>query len=288
MTGANQNLGRALVAGLAARMTPADRVLLTGRDPARVGIAARELSAQIPDGAVIEPRVLDVRDPHALRRLAADVGEVDIVFSNAAARMSPGDDPAVAVDVVADTNNTATNIMLREFAPRIRHGGRFIIVASALGTLDKLPDAVRPRFAAAAAADLDAVDRLVDEWRHSVKTGRAVREGFGTWLNIPSKVAQVAAVRAMGRTRRSEDLRHGTLLIALCPGLIDTEASRPWFPDMSSAQSPRAAATWPVELALSDHFDPAYYGELVQFGTVLPWDQGPTVTSAVAGQSTSS
>ena len=33
VTGANQNLGRALVAGLAARMTPADRVLLTGRDP---------------------------------------------------------------------------------------------------------------------------------------------------------------------------------------------------------------------------------------------------------------
>jgi NAD(P)-dependent dehydrogenase (short-subunit alcohol dehydrogenase family) len=288
VTGANQNLGRALVAGLAARMTPADRVLLTGRDPARVGIAARELSAQIPDGAVIEPRVLDVRDPNAIRRLAADVGEVDIVFSNAAARMSPDDDPADAVDVIADTNNIATNIMLREFAPRIRDGGRFIIVASALGTLDKLPALVRPRFAAAAAADLDAVDRLVDEWRHSVKRGRAVREGFGTWLNIPSKVAQVAAVRAIARTRRSDDLQHGTLLMALCPGLIDTEASRPWFADMSSAQTPRAAATWPVDVALSDHFDPAYYGELVQFGTVLPWDRGPDDTSALARQSTSS
>jgi carbonyl reductase 1 len=62
VTGANQNLGRALVAGLAAGMTPADRVLLTGRDPARVGITAREPSSPIPDGAVIEPRVLDVRD----------------------------------------------------------------------------------------------------------------------------------------------------------------------------------------------------------------------------------
>ena len=210
VTGANQNLGRALVAGLAARMTPADRVLLTGRDPARVFLAARELSAQIPDGAVIEPRVLDVRDPHAIRSLAADLGEVDIVFSNAAARMSPDDDPADAVDVVADTNNTATTMMLREFAPRLRDGGRLIIVASALGTLDKLPESVRPRFAEAAAADLDAVDRLVDEWRHSVKAGRAVREGFGSWLNIPSKVAQVAAVRAIGRTRRSDDVQHGT------------------------------------------------------------------------------
>ena len=278
VTGANQNLGRALVAGLAARMTPADRVLLTGRDPARVGTAARELSSQIPDGAVIEPRLLDVRDPHAIRSL-----RVDIVFSNAAARMSPDDDPADAVDVVADTNNTATTRMLREFAPRLRDGGRLIIVASALGTLDKLPASVRPRFAKAAATDLDAVDQLVDEWRHSVKAGRAVQDGFGSWLNIPSKVAQVAAVRAIGRARRSDDLQHGTLLIALCPGLIDTEASRPWFPDMSSAQTPRAAATWPVELALSDHVDPTYYGELVQFGTVLPWDQGPTITRTITG-----
>ena len=269
-------------------MTPADRVLLTGRDPARVGIAARELSSQIPDGAVIEPRVLDVRDPHAIRSLAADVGEVDIVFSNAAARMSPDDDPADAVDVVADTNNTATNTMLREFAPRIRDGGRLIVVASALGTLDKLSAPVRPRFAEAAAADLDAVDRLVDEWRRSVKAGRAVRDGFGSWLNIPSKVAQVAAVRAISRTRRSDDLRRGILLMALCPGLIDTEASRPWFADMSNAQTTLAAATWPVELALSDQFDPAYYGELVQFGTVLRWDPGPSGPTAVTGQATPS
>jgi carbonyl reductase 1 len=282
VTGANQNLGRALVAGLAARMTPADRVLLTGRDPARIGTAARELSAQIPDGAVIEPRLLDVRDPGAIRSLAADLGDVDIVFSNAAARMSPDDDPADAVDVVADTNNAATTRMLREFAPRLRDGGRLIVVASALGTLDKLPASMRPRFAEAAATDLDAVDQLVDEWRHSVKAGRAVQDGFGSWLNIPSKVAQVAAVRAIGRTRRSDDLQHGTLLMALCPGLIDTEASRPWFADMSSAQTPRAAASWPVELALSDHVDPAYYGELVQFGTVLSWE-GPTVTRAMTG-----
>ena len=191
-------------------MAPVDRVLLAGRDPARVGIAARELSSQITDGAVIESRVLDVRDPHAIRSLAADVGEVDIVFSNAAARMSPDDDPADAVDVVADTNNTATDMMLREFAPRSETAGRFIIVASSFGTLDKLPASIRPRFAKAAAADLDAVDRLVDEWRHSVKAGRAVREGFGSWLNVPSKVAQVAAVRAIARTRRSDDLRHGT------------------------------------------------------------------------------
>jgi carbonyl reductase 1 len=277
VTGANQNLGRALVAGLAARMAPADRVLLTGRDPVRVARAARELAANVTDGATIEPRVLDVRDPEAVGALAAELGEVDIVFSNAAARMAADADPADEVDAVAATNNAATITFLREFAPRMRSGGRLIIVASALGTLDKLSPAVRSRFAAAADEGLDAVERLVEGWRASVKAGRAVEDGFGTWLNIPSKVAQVAAVRAVAAHRREEDLRRDVLLAALCPGLIDTGASRPWFADMSSAQTPEQAAVWPVELALADRFDPAHYGELVQFGNVLPWHSGMPV-----------
>ena len=62
--------------------------------------------------------------------------------------------------------------------------------------------------------------------------------------------------------------------MALCPGLIDTDASRPWFEDMSHAQTPAQAASWPVELALAPEFDPAFYGELVQFGRVIPWATG--------------
>ena len=75
----------------------------------------------------------------------------------------------------------------------------------------------------------------------------------------------------------------GTLIAALCPGLIDTDASRPWFADMSQAQTPAQAAAWPVELALGETFDPAFYGELVQFGKILPWESGVPVThTAVA------
>jgi carbonyl reductase 1 len=62
--------------------------------------------------------------------------------------------------------------------------------------------------------------------------------------------------------------------MALCPGLIDTDASRPWFEDMSQAQTPAEAASWPVDLALASTFDPAFYGELVQFARVLPWETG--------------
>ena len=273
VTGANQGLGRALVERLALRMAPQDRVLLTGRDPDRVHAVAAAVAGG-PATARVEGRVLDVRDGDAIAALAAELGEVDVVFSNAAARMTPEADPAGEVDAVAETNNLATSRMLRAFAPRLRPGGRLIIVASALGTLDRLGDAAAGRFAAAAAEDLDAVDALVAEWRRAVHDGRAEHEGYGSWLNIPSKVAQVAAVRAVARERRAADLAEGKLVMALCPGLIDTGASRPWFADMSQAQTPAEAARRPVDLALAGTFDPALYGELVQFGKVIPWGSG--------------
>jgi carbonyl reductase 1 len=273
VTGANQGLGRALVEGLAAAMSPDDRVLLTGRDPRRVQAAADAVAAGTAIASV-EGRVLNVRDPAAISALAADLGEVDIVFSNAGARMSPDADPIDEIDAVAETSNLATTHMLRAFAPRLRPGGRLMIVASALGTLDKLDDRVAGRFARAAETGLDAVDAVVAEWRQAVHDGRAEEEGYGTWLNIPSKVAQVAAVRAAAVERRSSDLAANKLVMALCPGLIDTDASRPWFEDMSPAQSPDQAAAWPVKLALGSDFDPAFYGELVQFGKVLPWTSG--------------
>jgi carbonyl reductase 1 len=279
VTGANQGLGRALVEGLAARMAPQDRVLLTGRDPDRVRAAAAAAAAGAT--AHVEGRVLDVRDGDAIAALAAELGEIDIVFSNAAARMSPGRDPAAEVDAVAETNNLATTNVLRAFAPRLRPNGRLIVVASALGTLDKLDPRIVDRFAKATAS-LDAVDALVDHWRRAVRDGRAEENGFGTWLNIPSKVAQVAAVRAIARERRPADLAENKLVMALCPGLIDTDASRPWFEDMSQAQTPSHAASWPVELALSETFDPNFYGELVQFGRVLPWESGIPVAHTAA------
>ena len=280
VTGANQGLGRALVDGLAARMAPEDLVVLTGRDPGRVAAAAADAGRQAV--ARVEGRVLDVRDGGAITALASELGELDIVFSNATARMSPGADPADEVDAVAETSNLATTRVLREFAPRLRPGGRLIIVASALGTLDKLDDRIAGRFASVADESLDAVDALVAEWRHAVHAKRAEAEGFGTWLNIPSKVAQVAAVRALAREGRAADLVENRLVMALCPGLIDTDASRPWFADMSSAQTPREAAAWPVELALAESFDPAFYGELVQFGRVLPWETGVPVPHTAA------
>ena len=283
VTGANQGLGRALVEG--ARRWPGARPTASC-SPAAIPTACGtpplpSPTARPPPAWRAACSTSATRD--AIAALAAELGEVDIVFSNATARMSPEADPADEVDAVAETSNLATTRMLRAFAPRLRPGGRLIVVASALGTLDKLDERVAGRFAAAATESLDAVDALVADWRAAVHAGRAEAEGYGTWLNIPSKVAQVAAVRAAGprAARRRPGPRAGCSW-RLCPGLIDTDASRPWFEDMSTAQTPAQAAAWPVELALAPTFDPAFYGELVQFGKVLPWESGIPVAHRAA------
>jgi NAD(P)-dependent dehydrogenase (short-subunit alcohol dehydrogenase family) len=117
---------------------------------------------------------------------------------------------------------------------------------------------------------LDDVDATMIDWRDAVLNGTAGAEGWPDWINIPSKVGQVAAVRVLARKRREADLASGTLIAAVCPGLIDTAASRPWFDDMSGAQTPTQAAADPLDLAL-DPVRPDTYGELVQFGRVRPW-----------------
>jgi NAD(P)-dependent dehydrogenase (short-subunit alcohol dehydrogenase family) len=74
----------------------------------------------------------------------------------------------------------------------------------------------------------------------------------------------------LAAARRESDLAGGTLVAAVCPGLVDTRASRPWFSDFSQAQSPDEAARAVLDLVFAD-LDPATYGELVRFGRVLPW-----------------
>jgi carbonyl reductase 1 len=267
VTGANQGLGYALVTGLAARLGPADRVLLTGRDPGRVAAATDRANADPRTVARVEGRVLDVTDAHAVAALAAELGAVDIVVSNAVGPLHADRSQAEQVDTFVDVANGGTHAVLRSFGPALRPGGRLIVVASALGTLGHLDRALWPLFDG---ATLDQVERVVEEWRAAVHDGTAAGRGWPEWINVPSKVAQVAAVRAVAAGRRDADLAAGTLVAAVCPGLVDTRASRPWFEDFSQAQTPDEAAVAVLDL-ITGPVDPATYGELVQFGKVLPW-----------------
>ncbi|TRO56348.1 SDR family NAD(P)-dependent oxidoreductase, partial [Streptomyces sp. IB201691-2A2] len=113
VTGANQGLGRAFAEGLAARMDPQDLVLLTGRSQERVADAARDVAQLSATRARVEGRVLDVTDSEAIARLAEDLrvrhGGVDVVISNAVARLLPEESQSERADEFIDVSNTATH-----------------------------------------------------------------------------------------------------------------------------------------------------------------------------------
>ena len=270
VTGANQGLGFALAQGLAARLAPEDLVLLTGRDAGRVAAAATRVADDPATRSRVEGHVLDVSDADAVARFGNRLGAVDIVLSNAVGPLQPDRPQAEQADVFLDVANGGTHAVLRSFGPILRPGGRLIIVASSLGTLGHLPEALRPRFDG---VSLDDVEKAVEDWRSAIHAGTAQEQGWPEWINVPSKVAQVAAMRAVAAERRDRDLAEGTLVAAVCPGMVDTRASRPWFTEYSHAQPPDQAARAVLDLVLGD-FDPQTYGELVRFGSVRPWHAG--------------
>jgi carbonyl reductase 1 len=268
VTGANQGIGYALVEELAARLAPSDLVLLTGRNAARVEAAVDRV--RVSANSRVEGRVLDVTEADAVAGLAASLGRTDIVISNAIGPLVPDRPQAEQADEFIAVANGGTHAVLRSFAPRLPPGGRLIIVASTLGTLGHLEPNLRPLFENVSLTD---VESTVEAWRTAIHDGTAEAKGWPKWLNVPSKVAQVAAVRAVAAERRPRDLADGTLVAAVCPGLVDTRASRPWFKDFSRALTPAQSATPIVDLVLAP-LDPEKYGELIRFGKVLPWHSG--------------
>jgi NAD(P)-dependent dehydrogenase (short-subunit alcohol dehydrogenase family) len=264
ITGATRNLGFSLAQGLARRLDPTDVVYLTGRDGERVAQSLKSIS-----GAKAEVRgeVLDVSRREAVARLAADLadryGGIDLVFSNHYTRVEPEDNPAEVIDYYVETNNIGTTNMLRSFAPILRDGGRLLVVASRAGSLRALAPALHPRFQNL--TSLDDVDRAVCRWRDAVRMGRAPGQAWPAWINIPSKIGQVAAVRVLAAERRAQDLSRNILIASISPGLIDTGASRPWL-DLTNAPQPDEVAAPLIDFALAPDFDEAHYGELVHVG----------------------
>ena len=269
VTGATRGLGLGVVEVLAARLDDDDLVYLTGRDPSRVAAALASISAP---RARVMTELIDVASDEsvaeAAARLADRHGSLDIVISNAYSRVLPGDRPAEVIAGYVETNNLGTTRVLRAVAPMLGDGGTLLVVASTLGTLHYLAPVLHRRFDDL--ATLEDVDAAVVRWREAVLDGTAVAQGWPAFVNIPSKIAQVSAVRTLAALRRDSDRERGILLGAVCPGMIDTGASRPWF-DMSGAQTPIQAAEPLVDLALRSSLDERMYGELVRFGQVLPW-----------------
>jgi len=270
VTGANQGLGQALVEGLARALGEQSSVYLTGRDPRRVEDATGVLASS---GLRVVGQRLDVGDTEEVQAVAALLAErhggLDIVISNAAARRTPEQPASQQVRAFVDTNNLGTTRMIRAFGPLVRGQGRFLIVASAFGSLRNLAPHLHARFDTETMT-LEDVDAVMRDYVAAVESGRATAQGWPESINTVSKIGQVAAMRVFAREERARAARDGQLIAAVCPGLIDTPASRPWFADMSEAQTPEQAAVDIVDLAIG-RVEPPMYGELIQHRRILPW-----------------
>jgi carbonyl reductase 1 len=255
VTGANQGLGLALVRGLCRRLGADGIVYLTARDRGRGERAAAGLQAE---GLSPRLEMLDVRDDASVMALAQVLGErhggVDIVLSNAAARILPEVPADQQVRTFVDTNNHGTLRMIKGFGPLLNDGARFIVVASSFGTLASLDPRLHQLFDIACMSLRDLA-KVMNDYVAAAETGRAARQGWPAWINPPSKAGQVAGVTVWARELTDEAARRDILVNAACPGPVDTGASRPWFDDMSGALSPDDAA---AERALARHTPPRH------------------------------
>lgn len=271
VTGANQGLGLALVQDLANRLAPEDVVYLASRSQARGQAAKATLGTTRAEVRVIP---LDITDPVSITALAnhlnSEHGGVDIVASNAAARISKDKPQADQVRSFVRTNNHGSRALYGALGPLLNQGARYVMVASGFGQLRNLPESLHPVFDTDRLS-LDDIESSMDRYVEAVETGTATAEGWPDWINIPSKIGQVATARVAARDMARARSGDGILINAVCPGLVDTEASRPWFDDMSKAQSPSQAAKPIVDLLLTPAGASAPSGALMQFGKPLPW-----------------
>ncbi len=271
VTGANQGLGLALVEALARRLEPQDIVYLTARSEDRGRAAIAGLS---DTEAEVHFMRLDVTDPASIAALATHLktshGGVDIVASNAAARISKDRPQSEQVRTFVATNNHGSRNLFGALKPLLNRNARYVMVASSFGQLRNLPEVLHSLFDTDRLS-LDDIEASMNRYVDAMEAGRAADDGWPDWINVPSKVGQVATARVAARDMAESRPDDGILINAVCPGLMDTAASRPWFDDMSGALSTEEGAKPIVDLLLSPPGTDQPSGQLVQFGKVLPW-----------------
>ncbi|MBI3196839.1 MAG: SDR family NAD(P)-dependent oxidoreductase [Rhodospirillales bacterium] len=271
VTGANQGLGLALVRGLCQALSGKSVVYLTARSEERGREACTVLRRE---GLKPEFLQIDITDATSVQAAARAIhgrhGGIDIVIQNAAARITKDVAPAEQVAGFIDTNNHGTLRVLEAFVPLLRDGSRLVVVASSFGSLRNLDARLHEKFEGAGLT-LEGIARALDDYVAAVRAGTAAAAGWPDWINVPSKIGQVASVRVLASGNKAEFRRRGILLNAACPGLVDTEASRPWFDDMSKAASPDEAARDLIWLATLPPAAAEPYGELVRNRRPLPW-----------------
>jgi carbonyl reductase 1 len=272
VTGANKGLGFAMVRSLCHDLGRQAHVYLTARDTGRGQAAVARLEAE---GLAPLFFQLDLRSPASITALAdhlrAQHGGVDLLIQNAAYAVAPGVPGKDQVRLLIETNNVGTHNVLRAFRALLRPEARVVVVASGFGTLRSLDARLHDRFDTDRMTIKD-LERALDEYVLAVEAGRDVAAGWPEWINVPSKVGQVAAMRIFARDVARENA--GVLVNAVCPGWMITDASRPYLKDLPPTVTPKGPedavddALWP---GLLPPGSTGPMGELVQYRAILPW-----------------
>jgi NAD(P)-dependent dehydrogenase (short-subunit alcohol dehydrogenase family) len=274
VAGSTRGIGFALVRALASVWTTADTIYLTARRAADGEAAVARLGSE---GLHVRWLPFDLTDPASAAALAAvrqRHGGLDVAVLNGA--YAPRADLPAAAEARAmiAANNHGSLRFLRALAPLLRDHARLVIVASAFGTLESLPASLRRRFDTTAQGP-DAIEATMDAYVAAAEAGAAESEGWPAWVNIPSKVGQVAVTRAFARQYAGDPARpDGVLFNAACPGLTLTDATRDLMDTVfrgRPAQTPDEAARdllWLITLPAGTS---APYGELVQHRLVIPF-----------------
>ena len=275
VTGGNRGLGLGVAELLCERLGQASLVYIAARDVARGRTAADKLTTAGHRADFLE---LDLSSDASVAAAAATIedrhGGLDILIGNAA--MMPDGDQRDQVDAFLNTNNFGTHRLIRSFGPLLRDGARFLIVASRHGLLtaglpaqskatldtqvqreqalreqtkmrlfgytsDKMSEE-RKRIFHAETATLESIEAALGEFATSLKRGTALTDGWGDWINPPSKAGQIAATLVFARDMEAEARRRDILINVCCPGFVDTDATRAVYGDTTSALSPREAA----------------------------------------------
>jgi carbonyl reductase 1 len=274
VTGSNTGLGFSLVKKLCELLADNGIVYLTARDEKKGMDALKQLN---DIGFHPNFHLLDVTSDSSVNKFSKYIktthGGVDIFFHNAAARISPTLTKQEQIEDFIETNNFGTTRIIQAFQPLIRDNSKFVIVASSFGSLNNINNDLHYKFDIKR-QNLDGINDVMQEYIEQVKAGDDIKSGWPEWMNIPSKIGQVASMKVLAREMIEQNAKERNIMIlAVCPGLMDTEASRPWFKDMSKAKLPDDAADDLVWLISQKEWDQERYGTLVQYKKVIPWDK---------------
>ena len=201
--------------------------------------------------------------------LKDNYGGIDIFIHNAASRQNPNKTPQEEIEQFVRVNNLGTIRILNSFVPLLKDKAHFLMVASSFGSLQHLNPALHSNFD----SESLTIEQLTDSLKNyveCVKEGTDIEKGYPHWMNIVSKIGQVASLRIVAREWKEEAGKRKIMLNSICPGLLDTDASRPWFDNMSHALHPDDATDdiwWVIEQGWQE----GMYGKLYQHRKEISW-----------------